>query len=309
MNILVSGSSGFIGSALVPFLKTGGHQVTRLARTAGGSDGKAVAWDPAAGRIDAAALEGFDVAIHLAGESLASGRWNAKKKARIRDSRAKGTRLLAETLARLARPPQVFASAAAVGFYGPRGDEVLDEDSAPGTGFLADVCRAWEQATEPAAQTGIRVVNLRFGVVLGSHGGALRQMLTPFKLGMGGVIGSGKQYMSWIALDDAVGAVLHTVSTDALRGPVNVVAPQPVTNYAFTKTLGKVLGRPTLIPMPAFLARLAFGEMADELLLSGQRVVPKRLSETGYAFSCPDLESALRHLLGKKPAISDLYSR
>jgi uncharacterized protein (TIGR01777 family) len=302
MNVLISGATGFIGSALVQRLKDDRDEVTRLVRVPAATGEKAVRWNPESGRIEAPALEGFDAVVHLAGESIASGRWTAAKKERIRDSRVKGTRLLAETLVRLTRPPRAFVSASAIGYYGPRGDEVLDEASPPGTSFLADVCREWERATEPAAQSGIRVVNLRFGVVLSPDGGALRQMLTPFKLGLGGVLGSGKQYMSWIALDDAIATAKFALTTDTLRGPVNVVAPRPVTNYEFTKTLGRVLGRPIIVPMPAFLARLAFGEMADELLLSGQRVMPKRLNEAGYSFRFPELESALRSMLAQPQA-------
>jgi uncharacterized protein (TIGR01777 family) len=239
-------------------------------------------------------------AVHLAGESIATGRWTAARKARILESRAKGTRLLAEALAGLEPRPKVLVSASAIGYYGDRGDEALTEDSGSGSAFfLSNVCRQWESATEPAADAGIRVANLRFGVILSAGGGALPRLLTPFRLGVGGTLGSGKQFMSWIAVDDAVGAILHALTTKALRGPVNAVSPQPVTNREFTKALGRVLGRPTLFPMPAFAARLAFGQMADELLLCSQRVEPAKLLASDYQFRFPDLEGALRHLLGK----------
>jgi uncharacterized protein (TIGR01777 family) len=302
MNILVTGSSGLVGSALVPLLKKDGHTVTRLVRSAPAAGENAVTWDPEKGQLSAAALEGMDAVVHLAGENIAAGRWTAVRKARIRDSRVKGTGLLSETLARLERPPRVLISASAIGYYGSRGDEVLTEESQPGTGFLAEVCRDWEEATAPAARRGIRVVLLRFGVIFSGHGGALAKMLTPFRLGVGGRIGDGGQYMGWVALDDAVGAIDYGLVTEALAGPVNVVAPQAVTNAEFTKTLGRVLGRPTVFPMPAFAARLMFGEVADELLLASQRVKPAQLLDGNYPFRFPDLEGALRHLLGKTAA-------
>lgn len=296
MNILVTGASGLIGSALVPFLTTGGHTVTRLVRTP--SSAGAISWDPSAGQLDLRALEGIDAVVHLAGESIAGRRWNAEQKRRILDSRVQGTRLLCERLAGLERPPRVLVSASAIGYYGDRGEETLTEESAPGSGFLTDVCRAWEDATKEARDRGIRVVHARFGIVLSPKGGALAKMLTPFRLGAGGVVGGGRQLMGWVALDDAVGAVHHALTTDTLSGPINVVSPRPVTNREFTKTLGRVLRRPTIVPMPAFAARLAFGEMADALLLASTRVQPDQLSCTGYRFRFPDLEGALCHLLG-----------
>jgi len=300
MRILVSGSSGLVGTALIPVLTGAGHEVARLIRAKSGSPSKElVAWDPEAGSIDAAGLEGLDAAVHLAGESIASGRWTAAKKARIRDSRLKGTRLLCEALARCAKPPQILVCASAIGFYGDRGDETLTETSPSGSGFLAEVCREWESATDPAAKRGIRVVNTRFGVILSANGGALAKMLTPFKMGIGGVLGSGRQYMSCISIDDCVTAIVYALSTNSLSGPVNVVGPVPVTNAEFTKTLGRVLGRPTVMPMPAFAARLAFGEMADELLLSSSRVVPQKLLDSGLQFHDRDLEAALRLVLAK----------
>ncbi len=303
MKIIVTGATGLIGSKLIRTLISEGHSVTRLVR--GGSQTfrapgtSAVEWNPDAGRIDGKELEGHDAAVHLAGESVAEGRWTPEKKARIRESRVKGTRLLAETLAGLSARPQVLVAASAVGFYGDRGDEVLREESASGTDFLSEVCREWEKAALPASQAGIRVVNLRIGVVLSPDGGALAKMLPPFRLGAGGRIGSGDQYMSWITIDDMVGVILHALKNDSVRGPVNAVAPRPVTNAEFTKTLGRVLGRPTLFPVPAFAARLAFGEMADALLLSSARVEPSRLIATDYKFAYPELEGALRHVLGK----------
>ncbi len=301
MNILVSGSTGLVGTALAAALNAAGHEVVRLVHSKSRSPSKElIGWDPDANSIDAAGLEGLDAVVHLAGESIASGRWNAVKKARIRDSRVRGTQLLCEALAHTAKPPAMLICASAIGFYGDRGDEVLTESSSGGKGFLADVCRDWEGAAEPARRKGIRVVNLRFGVILSAQGGALAKMLTPFKMGVGGIIGSGRQFMSCIALDDCVAAILHALTTNSLAGPVNVVGPTPVTNHEFTKTLGKVLHRPTIFPMPAFAARLALGEMADELLLCSNRVEPKKLQETGFQFKYPELEAALRHVLGRR---------
>ncbi|HEY3969078.1 MAG TPA: TIGR01777 family oxidoreductase [Planctomycetaceae bacterium] len=300
MNILVSGSTGLVGTALIPILTGAGHEVVRLVRSKARNPSKElIGWDPAAKSIDAAGLDGLDAIVHLAGEPIAAGRWTAARKARIRDSRVQGTQLLCDALAHVARPPATLVCASAIGFYGDRGDEALTEASAAGSNFLADVCREWEAACDPARKKGIRVVNLRFGVILSPRGGALAKMLTPFKLGAGGVLGSGRQYMSCIAIDDCVGAILHSLSNTSVAGPLNVVGPEPVTNRVFTKTLGKVLGRPTIFPMPAFAARLAFGEMADALLLSSSRVEPQKLSKTGFQFQCSTLESALRHVLGR----------
>jgi len=278
---------------------TGGHEVTRLLRSTSPSKEKSLTWDPAAPAKDLQPWEGFDAVVHLAGESIASGRWTAARKARIRDSRVAGTKNLCETLARLDQPPRVLVCASAIGFYGDRGDEVLCEESSMGKGFLAEVCRDWEQAAEPARDKGIRVVHARFGVILSPRGGALAKMLFPFRMGAGGVIGSGRQMMSWIALDDAVGAIHHALHTESLHGPINAVAPHPVSNHEFTKKLGHVLGRPTIMPMPAFAARAVFGEMADELLLASTHVEPRRLLAAHYDFRHWYLEDALRHLLGK----------
>jgi len=299
MRVLLSGSSGLAGSALIPVLTGGGHQVVRLVRSEPRDAVSEVRWDPQAGDIDAAGLKGVEAAVHLAGESIAAGRWTAAKRARILESRVKGTRLLAEALAGLEQRPKVLVSASAVGYYGDRGEETLTEESGSGSAFLSEVCRQWENATEPAVAAGIRVVNLRFGVMLSAIGGALPRLLTPFRLGVGGRLGSGSQYMSWIAIDDVIAAILHVLTTEALRGPVNAVAPQSVTNREFTKTIGRVLGRPTVFPLPAFAARLAFGQMADELLLCSQRVEPAKLLASGYQFRFPELEAALRHILGK----------
>jgi uncharacterized protein (TIGR01777 family) len=298
MRIVVSGSSGLIGSSLVPFLTTGGHSVTRLVRR-DRAGGPTVRWDPVLGTIDQDGIEGHDAIVHLAGENISSGRWNARTKKLIRDSRLEGTRLLCSAINRLQKPPKTLVCASAIGFYGNRSDELLDERFAAGEGFLADLCKDWEALTESVRPRGIRVVNARFGVVLSPAGGALAKMLTPFKLGAGGVIGSGRQYMSWVGIDDAVGALHHAITCEDLNGPVNVVSPNPVTNREFTKALGRVLRRPTVTPMPAFAARVALGEMADELLLASTRVVPHRLQETGYTFRHPDLEPALQHVLGR----------
>ena len=297
MKILVTGANGLVGGTLVPFLTTGGHEVVRLTRGRKRAGGPT--WDPEKGTIDRAALEGFDAVVHLAGENISTGRWTTDKKARIHDSRVHGTRLLCEALASLERPPRVLVAASAIGFYGHRGRDVVDEDSAPGSGFLADVCREWEAATAPAAARGIRVVNLRIGVILSANGGALASLLTPFKLGAGGPVGSGKQYMSWIAIDDVADAILFAITNQSLSGPVNAVAPAPVANADFARTLGAVLSRPAIVPLPAFAVRLLFGEMGEELLLSSTRVEPHRLQAAGFTYRFPTLEPALRHLLGR----------
>ena len=294
MNVAVSGASGLIGAALVSSLEAQGHRAIRLVRRMPRPDEDALRWDPSTGVLTPAGPSVADAVVHLAGDSILGLRWTAEKKRRIRESRTTATRLLVETLTRLTNPPAVLVCASGIGYYGSRGDEVLTEDSRPGTGFLADLARDWEAATATAIARGIRVVNLRLGVVLSARGGALATMLTPFRMGLGGVIGDGAQWMSWIALDDVIGAIRHALTTDALRGPVNTVAPAPVTNADFTRTLGRVLGRPTLIPLPAFAARLALGEMADELLLVSQRVMPARLLASGFAFRRPTLEDALR---------------
>ena len=297
MRILVSGSHGLLGSALLPALAGKGHQVIRLVRGISSAGGSEVSWDPEGGRLDPVSLSGVEAVVHLGGENIAARRWSDAQKARIRESRVKGTTLLAGTLARLSQPPRVLLSASAIGYYGDRGEEVLGEESPSGKGYLPEVCRAWEEAAQPAARQGIRVVLMRFGVILSPTGGALAKMLLPFQMGVGGILGNGRQYMSWISLDDAVGAVSHGLEIAALRGPVNAVVPLAVTNARFTKTLGRVLRRPTVVPLPAFAARLAFGEMANALLLSSVRVEPRRLLASGYPYRHADLEGALRHLL------------
>ena len=297
MRLVVTGSSGFLGSALIPFISTRGHAVTRLVRSSP-REGE-IHWDPGAGRVNGAALEGVEAVIHLAGDNIATGRWTAAKKARIRDSRVRGTRLLSEALASLKSPPKALLCASGCGYYGDRGEEILTEASLPGSDFLADMCREWEAACTPAVEKGIRVVNLRFGMVLHSTAGALRKMVPPFKMGVGGKLGFGRQYMSWVAIGDVLGAIDHILSTPEIKGPVNVVTPQPVTNEEFTKTLGKTLSRPTIFSVPAFALRLALGELADMVLLASHRVQPERLLASGYSFLYPELEGALRHLLGR----------
>lgn len=298
MKILVTGATGLVGSALLPALEKAGHKVGKLVRPGTLPSEGDVKWDPISGAIDSAGIEGSDAVIHLGAENIAEGRWTKEKKRRIRDTRVRGTGLLAHALAELERPPATFVCASAIGFYGDRGSEVVDEESAPGAGFLAEVCKEWEAAAAPAEARGIRVVKLRFGVVLTGAGGALKQMLLPFKLGVGGRLGSGKQYMSWISIEDAVGAIVHCLANASLSGPVNVVAPEAATNAEFTKALGRALRRPTLFPVPAPALKLALGQMADELLLASTRVQPKVLQESGYAFRNPDLNSALRSALG-----------
>ena len=296
MKILVSGSHGLVGKALIRSLTADSHDIVRLVRgkTAGAAE---IEWDPNEGRLDAAALEDLDVVVHLAGESIASGRWSDEKKRAIRESRTKGTALLSDALARLSRPPSLFVSASAIGYYGNRGDEVLTERSAPGKDFLSSVCVEWERATKPAVEKGIRTVYARFGIILDANEGALGKMLTPFRMGIGGRIGNGKQWMSWIAIEDVVNGLKFLIEDGSISGPVNFVAPNAVTNAEFTKALGRVLSKPTLFPVPAFGARLAFGEMADALLLSSQRVKPGVLEEKGYSFNCSMLDLALRQIL------------
>jgi len=296
MRVLIAGASGLVGSALIPALEAEGADVTRLVRSSAGAG--EIEWHPNNDQIDATQLEGFDAVINLAGENIAAGRWTDEQKRKIRDSRVNGTRLLSEAIARLKQRPAVFLCASATGIYGDRGDEILDEQSESGGGFLAGVCREWEMATEPAVQAGVRTVTLRFGPILAREGGMLAKLLTPFKMGMGGKVGSGKQYISWVAIDDVVNAVKLALNDASLRGPLNIVSPNPVTNEVFTKTLGHVLSRPTALAMPAFAVRLAFGEMADEMLLTSQRVIPKKLNNAGYEFLQPELEGALQKHLG-----------
>ncbi len=281
MKILLSGSSGLIGNALGAAMKADGHEIIALPRTFESP-------------ID---FTGVDAVVHLAGESIATGRWTAEKKRKIRDSRITGTKQLAEQLSSSKDKPSVFICASAIGYYGDRNNEVLDESSTMGSGFLPEVCKEWEHATHPAEEAGIRTVHIRTGIVLSADGGALKKMLPPFKLGGGGILGSGNQYMSWISLEDEVAIIRYLIDNPEMSGSVNLVSPNPVTNREFTKTLGKIIKRPTILPMPAFAARLLFGEMADALLLSSARVFPNKLIASGYEFFHPTLEEALRSVL------------
>lgn len=297
MKIAISGATGFVGSRLAQFLTSGGHEVLAISRGAGGS--RTIQWDIDHHQLDGAQLEGVDAVIHLAGESIA-GRWTGAKKKAIHQSRIEGTQLLTETVAKLNTPPQVLISASAMGYYGDRGSEILTETAPPGQGFLANICTAWEEAAEPARQAGVRVAHTRLGLVLSPKGHGLKEMLLPFRLGLGGTVGSGQQYMSWISIDDAIGSLHHILNHDQLRGPVNLCAPQAVTNREFTKALGEVLARPTLCNVPAFALRAVLGEMADEMLLSSIRMEPKVLQESGYVFRDPDLRQCLQRLLGRQ---------
>lgn len=297
MKVLVSGSSGLIGSALVPALRQAGHQVVRLVRRRPEPPDEFF-WLPDAGQLDRSALEGVDAVVHLAGETIGK-RWTSSVKERIRASRIEGARLLTEAMREMGTPPRVFVSASAVGYYGDRGSEILDENEAPGRGFLAEVCKDWEAATRPAVERGVRVVNARTGIVLSGRGGALKAMLPLFQLGLGGVLGDGRQYMSWIAIDDVVRGYLHLLEDSGLSGPVNLTSPNPVTNAEFTQTLAKVLGRPAFLRVPAQVLTLPLGEMAQETLLASQRAIPRRLLERGFQFQYPELEGALRHVLGR----------
>lgn len=298
--IAVTGASGMVGTALVRALLADGHRVTRLVRDrrrAASGEGD-IFWDPQGEEIDAPALEGLDAVVHLAGENLASGRWTAERKQRILRSRTTGTSLLARTLAELEHKPPVLVSASGINYYGDRGGELLDETAGSGEGFLADVCREWEAATAPAAQAGIRVVCLRFGVILSPRGGALAKMLPAFKLGLGGKIGTGDQYMSWIALDDAVAAIRHAIAADRLTGPVNAVAPHAVTNAEFTHALGRALHRPTVFRIPGAALKVGYGsQLVEETLLGGQNAVPVRLKDTGFQWAYPEIDRALHHAL------------
>jgi hypothetical protein len=297
LRVAVTGATGLVGSAVVTALRSAGHRVDRVSRRLPAPGSTDIQWDPARGQIDPRALEGVDAVVHLAGESVAARRWTQAAKERIRRSRVESTRLLAETLGRLSRRPRVLVSASAVGYYGSRGEEPLTEDSPPGEGFLSDVARAWEAGAEPARAAGVRVVHPRLGIVLAGKGGALPRMALPFRLGVGGVIGDGRQYWSWIALEDVVRVIELAIALESLAGPVNAVAPAPVTNREFTRALGRVLGRPTLLPLPAFAVRLLLGEMGQALLLDSARVLPRRLERAGFRFRHHALEGALRAAL------------
>ena len=293
MEVLMSGATGLLGTAMERALEAEGAVITRLVRGAAAGKNQ-IAWEPGK---PLTLSSSFDAVIHLAGESVV-GRWTEAKKKRIRDSRVQGTTTLADAVARMEKKPRVMIAASAIGFYGDRGEEVLTENGASGTGFLAEVCRQWEAASEPAEKAGVRVVHIRTGVVLSQRGGALGQMLLPFRLGLGGRLGSGRQWMSWIHIDDQVDAVRFVLGNENVRGPVNFTAPNPVTNAEFTAALGKALSRPTIFPVPAFALRLSFGKMADEALLASARVLPERLLRSGYDFRFRELAPALENLLG-----------
>jgi uncharacterized protein (TIGR01777 family) len=297
--VLVTGSSGLIGRELVTRLGAEGHDVTRLVRRPAAGAGE-VTWDPQAGTLDVTSLEGHDAAVHLAGAGIGDHRWSDDHKRAVLDSRVQGTGLLARTLAQLDRPPRVFISGSAVGYYGYESDQPVTETSPKGNGFLADTVAAWEEAAGPAEEAGIRTVRMRSGVVLTAKGGALKKQLLPFKLGVGGTLGTGRQWLSWISLDDEVAAIIHLLTADAVKGPVNVTSPEPVTNREFTATLGRVLKRPTFMPVPTPALHALFGkEMTKEMLLGGQRVLPEALEASGYRFTHPTLEGALRTTLGR----------
>ena len=300
LTVAVTGSSGLIGRTLCNVLTTGGHRVVRLVRNQETKQSGDAFWDPIAGTVEEKKLEGIDALVHLAGEPLLGLRWTEEKKKRIWNSRVDGTEHLARAVARLKRPPRVFVSASAVGFYGDRGDRSVNESAKRGKGFLAELCEAWEEATRPAARMGIRVVHLRTGLTLTPEGGALGTMLLPFKIGVGGRIGSGRQYVSWIDHDDLLSMILHVIHDTSIRGPVNATAPYPVPNATFTGALGRVLDRPTLLPVPSLAIQALFGEMGKEMLLNGQRVQPAVAEETGFEFRYPGLEESLRHQLGRE---------
>ncbi|MCA9065827.1 MAG: TIGR01777 family oxidoreductase [Planctomycetaceae bacterium] len=297
LRIAVSGSRGLVGRPLCELLTAGGHDVRSILRNPQHDSGKDVIWTPERGVDNPERFQGVDTIIHLAGESIAAGRWTPTLKAKIRDSRVDGTARLVDGLAKCEQRPSTLICASAIGYYGDRGDTVLEESAAPGTGFLPEVCVAWEQAAQRATELGIRVVNIRIGVVLARNGGALAKMLLPFKLGLGGIVGNGRQYWSWIGLTDLIRIIEFAASNSAVIGPVNAVSPHSSTNSEFTRTLGQVLHRPTIFPMPAFAAKLLLGEMAQDLLLASSRVVPQVLLQHGFQFSCPDLRQCLEHEL------------
>lgn len=294
--ILISGASGLVGSALTNLLKTKGHSVSALVRREPKNKNE-LQWDFESGVKDLESMENFDAVVHLAGENIGDKRWTSEQKNKIRESRVKGTTILNEAILKLKNPPKTFVSASAIGFYGDRGNETLDEDSAVGKGFLPKVCQEWENSSKPLSEKGIRLVYVRIGVVLAPNGGALAKMLFPFKMGFGGIIGSGKQFISWVELEDLTEIFAFSLKNEKVSGAINAVSPNSVTNYEFTKTLGKVLGRPTIFPLPGFAAKIVLGEMADDLLLASTKVTPKKLINLNYKFKNANLEAALRKVL------------
>jgi uncharacterized protein (TIGR01777 family) len=305
LRILLSGSHGLIGSALTSFLADHGHRVVRLLREKQVTDDEVVIWDPLERKVKIEELEGFEAVIHLAGENVASGRWTTKKKQAIYDSRIQSTQFLCECFKKLSSPPKDFICASAIGFYGHRKEEELDEKQGSGNGFLSNVCKDWEAVSEVLNDYPIRVAHLRFGVVLSSDGGALAQMLRPFRMGFGGRVGSGEQYMSWIAIDDAISALYFVLRHNEMTGPVNIVSPNPVTNLEFTKILGQTLGKWAIVPLPAFLARIAMGELANELLLASTRAIPAKLMESEFSFQFPNLADALEHVIEEEEILEE----
>jgi uncharacterized protein len=297
MKIIISGASGLVGTALTKDLRTEGHTVLHLVRNTSEVSSEQIRWDPLSAQVDVSALEGADVVVHLSGASISDGRWTPARKEILRSSRLDSTRVLVDSLARLRQKPRVFVCASAVGYYGNRGDEILTESSAPGNDFLSLLARDWEAEAIRAAQSGMRTVILRFGVILSPHGGALPQMIRPFRFGAGGPFGSGRQWMSWIALDDVLSIIRSSISNSEMSGAVNVVAPNPVRNSDFAHIVGRILHRPSLLPAPPFMLRLALGEMADALLLASQRTLPERLLQSGQPFKFPEIEPALQTML------------
>jgi uncharacterized protein (TIGR01777 family) len=302
MKVLVTGASGFIGSALLRALREAGHEPVALVRRTPRPGAAEIQWDPA-GAIDSSRFSGADAVVHLAGESVAAGRWNEERKARILNSRVQGTQTVAATMARATPRPRVLVSASANGIYGDTADKIVTEAEPPGSTFLAEVGRQWESATRAASEAGIRVVMLRIGMVLSGTGGALPRMLTPFRLGVGGRLGDGRQWMSWITLDDLIALILHALVKEAVRGPLNAVAPNPVTNAEFTRALGAVLRRPTPFPVPAFVVRTVFGELGQELLLASNRAVPQAALASGFQFRYPEIRGALEHALKQESVV------
>lgn len=298
-SVAISGATGLVGTELSSLLQSEGKSVTAISRKEGGSYQDSIMWDPESGLTNPARLESVDAIVHLAGESIASGRWTSKLKNKIKRSRVQGTRTLVQSIAAVEKRPKVLVCASAIGFYGDRGIEELTESSSRGTGFLADVCKEWEDEANAAKELGLRVVNVRIGVVMSPKGGALQKMLLPFKMGAGGIVGSGKQFWSWIGLHDLTRVIAHCVNDESIEGPVNAVSPQPLTNKEFTKDVGSVLKRPTILPLPGFMAKLVLGEMAEALLLASTKVLPTKLQASGFEFKHPDLKSCLKHELNQ----------